>query len=101
MSGTATLRGMTQEHRLDAALVILADARGPLTPRELAGRLTALGHACPRAAARRLLERLAARGLAERYDLVLAGFYPARIYWPTELGRRDAEQLERSPHRGA
>lgn len=84
----------TIEHRRAATLAILADATGPLTPREIAGRLSGLGHSCERFAAKRYLEALVGRGLAERYDLAAAGFYPARMYWPTILGRREALELE-------
>lgn len=84
----------TTEHRLNAALAIIASADGPLTPREIAGRLTALGHTCDRSAARRLGLHLEARGLLERILLNWPGRGERSIFWPTQLGRREAEALE-------
>lgn len=83
----------TIEHRRAATLAILADATGPLTPREIAGRLSGLGHPCERIAARRYLEALVGRGLAERL-IAPSMDLGNRIYWPTMLGRREALDLE-------
>ncbi len=85
----------TNEHRLEAALAILVDATGPLTASAVAARLQGLGHSCERMLARRLLERLVGRGLAER--LVAPSMdLGNRIYWPTTLGRTEAQTLEDS-----
>lgn len=87
----------TNEHRLDATLAILADASGPLTPREVTGRMRGLGHLIERDHARRLLNRLVARGLALSFGCgPIFGQYPSRMFWPTELGRSEAASLEDS-----
>jgi repressor of nif and glnA expression len=86
----------TNEHRLEAALAILADANGPLTPSGVAARLQALGHTVERMHARRLLERLVGRGLAERFDAGAIRYAGNRIYFPTKLGREEAQALEAS-----
>lgn len=85
----------TNEHRLEAALAILADAHGPLTASAVGARLQALGHTVDRMHARRLLERLVGRGLAERL-IAPSMDLGNRIYWPTSLGRREAQALEAS-----
>lgn len=82
----------TIEHRQAAILAILADATGPLTPREVAGRMTALGHDVPFQAATRYLDRLAATGHADRIRLGSPGCAP--IYWATSAGRLRAASLE-------
>lgn len=88
----------TNEHRLDATLAILADASGPLTIRATHGRLAALGHTLEPSSVRRLLERLVHRGLAERMisPAGMGNLQGNRIYWPTILGRSEAQDLEAS-----
>lgn len=90
------MRMTSSEHRIEASLAILADATGPLTPHAVGARLTALGHDADRMAAKRYLERLVHRGLAERRVDTFPGCYSARIYWPTQLGRAEAQALEDS-----
>lgn len=85
----------TNEHRLDAALAILADASGPLTVNATHGRLKALGHELQPASVRRLLERLVYRGLAAQLRAPSMD-QGNRIYWPTTLGRSEAQALEAS-----
>lgn len=89
-----TFPGMTTtDHRRTAALAILASAEGPLTAKQIRGRLEALGHGCAYGDAARALLTLVGRGLVEtRADTILGT--RSRIFWPTQLGRREADSLE-------
>lgn len=85
----------TIEHRQAATLAILADARGPLTPRDVCAKLRALGHAVEPSQARTALLALESHGYAESFRLEpIAGAYPSRIFWPTTSGREYAASLE-------
>lgn len=83
----------TTEHRRAAALAILASADGPLTAQQIRGRLTALGHYCAYGDAAHALLTLVGRGLVDtRADTILGA--RSRIWWPTSLGRVEAETAE-------
>lgn len=83
----------TTEHRRAAALAILASSSGPLTAQQVRGRLVALGHSCLYGDAAHVLVTLTGRGLVEtRADTILGT--RSRIWWPTALGRREAELAE-------